>query len=629
VLFSGTLFTPAIYLLRQVNSAVNRRSLILIFLGLCVGFAFWNVWSRRISGRTDAPMPTQSTLPNPEPLFEDGTTRAGINFLADPGPVALYELPQADGSGCAFLDFDRDGRLDIFLVNQAGGLGYPGVSDTIPTDVPSPTSRLYRQQQDGNFTDVTRDSGLEVVGVGTGVAVGDVNNDGYPDLCVSYFRGNRLFLNRRNGTFADVTQSAGIDNPLWATSCTFLDFDRDGWLDLFVANFTDYHVGRHCNDPHGDREFCPPNAFTGIPHKLFRNQTGEQKNAQVAHATDEPNVRFSDVSVSSGIARRGGLGLGVVAADFDGDRWPDLFVANDGQANFLWINQHDGTFEEQAVLRGAAYDLNGQPQANMGIAVGDIDSDGRLDILVTHFDAEMNALYLNKSIDGFEECAASTGLGTPSLPYTSWGTAFFDVDHDGDLDLAVVNGSVQRVVPKKNAARPNPHPKAALAGWEKYAEPNQFFLNDGTGHFSEVATAAEPFCSRLEVGRGLAIGDVDNDGDLDLLVSNVAGEAGLFINVASKKGHWLQIRVVEPNYGGRDAYGAVVVITAGDRKWLRTVTPGISYLSSSDPRVHFGLGEVDKYDAISVIWADGIEEHFPGGDVDRHVVIGRGEGKSP
>jgi hypothetical protein len=318
-----------------------------------------------------------------------------------------------------------------------------------------------------------------------------------------------------------------------------------------------------------------------------------------------------------------------VSADFDGDRWPDLFVANDAGANCLWINQHDGRFLEQAVLRGAAYDLNGHPQGNMGIAVGDVDGDGRLDILITHFDGEMNALYLNKSDAGFEESAASTGLGTPSLPYTSWGTAFFDVDHDGDLDLAVVNGRVEPIAPGKDPDSLRRYKAVSSTSWESYAEPNQFFLNDGTGHFAEVASATEPFCAHPEIGRGLAIGDVDNDGDLDILVTNVAGQARLFVNVARKKGHWLQIRVVEPAFGGRDAYGAVVAVSAGNQRWMRTVNPAFSYLSSNDPRVHFGLGNVDKLDAISVIWADGVEELFPGGGVDRHLVLRRGEGRVP
>ena len=376
---------------------MNRRVLILIVLGLGIGMACWNVRSGRISSRAKTLPASDSNRPASATLFEDATLGAGISFFLDPGPLALYEVPQIMGSGCAFLDFDQDGRLDIFLVNQAGGAGYPDLHELPQSAASKPISRLFRQQADGSFTDVTRGSGLDVVGVGMGVAVGDVNNDGFPDICVTYFRGTRLFLNRRNGTFADISEPAGIDNPLWGTSCAFLDFDRDGWLDLFVANYIDYHTGRRCSDSSGEREFCPPSVFAGTSHKPFRNESGTLLDSRSEETTENPGVRFSDVSRSSGIALHRGLGLGVVSADFDGDRWPDLFVANDQGANFLWINQHDGTFLEQAVLRGAAYDLNGRPQANMGIALGDLDGDGRLDLLVTHFDGEMNAFYLNKS----------------------------------------------------------------------------------------------------------------------------------------------------------------------------------------------------------------------------------------
>jgi hypothetical protein len=338
-------------------------------------------------------------------------------------------------------------------------------------------------------------------------------------------------------------------------------------------------------------------------------------------------VRFRDVTLASGIALRNGRGLGVVAADFDGDRWPDLFVANDEQANFLWINQRNGTFSEEAIVRGAAFDLAGVEQGNMGIAVGDVDDDGRLDLLVTHFDEQMNSLYLNKSPDGFEESAGSTGLGLPSLPYTSWGTAFFDVDHDGDLDLAVVNGAVWHISSKSPVS--DGKIQTSPTGWERYAEPNQFFLNDGAGQFTELVSASESFCNRPEVSRGLAVGDVDNDGDVDMLVSTVGGPARLFRNVARKQGHWLQIRVVEPRLGGRDACGALVTVTAGKRRWVQNANPAFSYLASNDPRLHFGLGPVEHYDRITVIWADGEEETFAGGPVDCRVVLRRGEGLTP
>jgi hypothetical protein len=550
-------------------------------------------------------------------LFEDATAPLRIDFVHEPGPISLYQVPQVTGSGCAFLDFDRDGLLDIFLVNQAAGAGFEGISSPVKHEGGGPTHRLYRQEADGKFIDVTRGSGLDVTDVGQGVAVGDVNNDGFPDIYLACYGPDRLFLNRRDGTFVDVTQSAGIDNLVWGTACVFVDFDRDGWLDLFVANYVDYHTTRRCADPGGPLEFCNPKTFVGTPHKLYRNETGDLIAAGAISREAPLAVRFRDVSLTSGIARKTGPGLGVVAADFDGDGWPDFFVANDGAANFLWINQHDGTFTEEAVLRGAAYDLTGHPQANMGIAVGDVDGDGRPDLFVTHFQGEMDSLYRNTP-DGFEESAVATGLGAASLPYTKWGTAFLDVDHDGDLDLAIVNGRVKR------AESPT-----APGGWLSYAEPNQFFLNDGTGHFVEHVSTAEAFRNRQEIYRGLAVGDVDNDGDLDLLVTTVAGPALLYRNVAPKNGHWLMIRAIEPALGGRDAHGAQVTVSAGERRWTRQLSPAYSFFSSNDPRVHFGLGQVERVDGISVIWPDGAQEHFDGCGVDQHLVLRRGEGRAP
>jgi hypothetical protein len=615
------------------NADLNRRAAIVIVVLSAAGLTALFVWRGPSWNLREAPLKSPAAAATgsaTEPLFEDVTARVGIDFVHDPGRITLYQLPQVTGPGCAFLDFDQDGDLDILLVNQAAGAGYEGLTEPVSQNAGGPTSRLYRQEPDGRFVDVTQGSGLDVTVVGLGVAVGDINNDGFPDVYLACYGADRLFLNRRDGTFADITSSAGIDNLLWGTSCAFVDFDRDGWLDLYIANYVDYHPTRRCTNPDGEQEFCNPKTFSGTPHKLYRNESGELAARQMAAGeASAATVRFRDVSLSSGIARKTGPGLGVVAADFDGDRWPDFFVANDGAANFLWINQHDGTFSEEAVLRGAAYDLTGHPQANMGIAVGDLDGDGRLDLLVTHFQGEMNALYLNKSADGFEESAATAGLGLPGLKYTKWGAAFFDVDHDGDLDLAVVNGRVKR---SEFSADPPGNPArhvASVADWQSYAEPNQFFLNDGAGHFSELASTSEPFCMRAEIWRGLAVGDVDNDGDLDLLATCVAGPARLFLNVARKHGHWLQIRAIEPALGGRDAYGALVTVFAGQNRWIRNVNPAFSYLSSNDPRLHFGLGDIEQVDRISVIWADGIEEVFFEREVDRHLVVRRGEGHSP
>ena len=611
---------------------MNRRAvMVFLFVAAAVAAAIV-VWQKAAQNsalpRVDDRAAKHSERPA-DPLFENVTESVGLRFIHDPGSINLYQVPQVTGSGCAMFDFDQDGDIDVLFVNQAGGAGFVGVSAAVKQNAGGPTNRLYRQEPDGTFVDVTPGSGLDVTDVGLGVAVGDVNNDGFPDLYLSCYGPDRLFLNRCDGTFADITTAAGIDNLLWGTSCVFVDYDRDGWLDLFVANYVDYHTTRRCADPNGQREFCNPKTFTGTPHKLFRNESGAlamQKTA--AGESADARVRFRDVSLESGIARKSGPGLGVVAADFDGDHWPDFFVANDGAANFLWMNQHDGTFTEEAVLRGVAYDLAGHAQANMGIALGDVDGDGRFDLLVTHFQGEMNALYLNKTAAGFEESAGAVGLGEPGLHYTKWGTAFFDVDHDGHLDLAIANGRVKRAESDVPAATRNARRVPAATDWNSYAEPNQLFLNDGAGRFIERGST-EPFCAERDVFRALAVGDIDNDGDLDVLVTSVAGPARLFRNVAPKRGHWLLVRAIEPALGGRDAYGAQVTVTAGERRWVRLVSPAFSYLSSNDPRVHFGLGNSERFDHLSVIWADGVEEVFSGGNGDRHIVVRRGEGRPP
>lgn len=551
-------------------------------------------------------------------LFTDVTDRSGLDFVHEPGETGRYYFPQIMGSGCALLDFDRDGDLDLFLVN---GGGEQSAAST-ETDGRSAINRLYRQEADGQFVDVTAHSGLGVGGAGMGAAVGDVNNDGYPDLYVTNYGPDRLYLNRRDGTFADVTESAGIDNLRWGASCCFLDYDRDGWLDLFVTNYVDYDPSHRCIEPNGRQDYCNPKVFAGTPDKLYHNETG-RLGPERRTGDDNARVRFRDASLESGIARQHGPGLGVVSADFNGDRWPDLFVANDGAANFLWLNQQDGTFREEAVMRGAAYDVQGRPQAGMGIAVGDVDGDGRIDLFVTHLAGEANALFRGLR-DGFDENSALAGLAKPSFPLTGFGAVFLDIEHDGDLDLAVVNGRVKR------RSEPEARGKQAAADfWKPYAEHSQIFLNNGTGRFQETTSLGEPFSAEAGVFRGLACGDIDNDGDLDLLVTNTGGHARLFRNDAPKAGHWLQVRAIEPKYGGRDAYGALVTVAAGKRQWLRPVNPAFSYLSSNDPRVHFGLGASDHIEHIHVIWPDGSEETFPSGPADRFVELRHGEGRAP
>jgi hypothetical protein len=532
------------------------------------------------------------------PWFADVAAERGLTFVHDPGPTGAYPMPQIMGSGAALFDFDNDGRLDIYLIQNAG----PNSRSV---------NRLFHQRPDGHFEDVTAGSGLDVAGYGMGVAVGDVNNDGWPDVCLTGYGGTRLFLNNGgNGTFTEVTREAGFDSPLWGSSAAFVDYDRDGWLDLVVVNYVDYDPSVRCTNAAGRADYCFPSTFPGTVTKLFRNrgpQVGGRPGA----------VRFEDVTLQSGIGRLPGPGLGVLCADFNGDGWPDIFVANDSQANRLWINQRNGTFKDEAVVRGVAFNGLGQPQANMGVAWGDVDGDGLYDLFVTHLTDEAPALWRQGPRGLFQDRTAAANLATSRWRGTGFGTVLADFDHDGALDLAVVNG---RVAQRNEGTQPPGRPT-----WGPYAERNQLFVNDGTGRFRDVSPRETALCGPPGVYRGLACGDIDNDGALDLLVTEVGGPVRLFRNVAPQRGHWLLVRAVDPTLR-RDAYGAEVLVRAGGHCWRRQINPGSSYQCSNDPRAHFGLGPAEQVEAIEVIWPDGVQESFPGRAADQIIVLRKGDG---
>lgn len=535
------------------------------------------------------------------PWFEDATERLQLAFTHDAGPQpegANYLMPQSMGSGCALFDFDNDGRLDIYLLHNGGPRGR--------------ANQLFRQNAAGRFEDVSAGSGLDIAGFGMGATAGDVNNDGLVDVVVTEYGATRLLLNSGGGKFVDCSAAAGIDNPGWGTSASFLDYDRDGWLDLVVANYVDYDPTKHCQDADGRYDYCSPQAFPASLTRLFRNTSGETPGAGA------PHVRFVDVTVESGLSKRPGPGLGVICADFNRDRWPDILIADDGQPNRLWLNRQDGTFVESGLSAGLAYNRMGDAEANMGIAIGDVDGDGAFDVFITHLTHETPTLWKQGADGLFEDCTPQAGLSRTYWRGTGFGTAFADFDCDGDLDLAAVNGRVRRA-PAPVGSKPSDD------FWAAYAERNQLFANGGQGDFNDVSPDNAAFCREPGVGRALAVGDIDNDGAVDLVATYVAGPARVYKNIAAKRGHWLTVRALLPEQQ-RDAYGATIDVYAQGRRWTRYVLPAGSYLTSHDARAHFGLGDADQVDELRVVWPDGSEEVFAGGAVDRELVLRRGEG---
>ena len=530
--------------------------------------------------------------------FRDVTAASGVNFLHDSGATGRYFMPESIGSGGALLDFDNDGRLDLYLVHCVP----PGSSAR---------NRLYHQQPDGTFRDASIGSGLDVTGHGMGVAVGDVNNDGRPDVLLTEYGAARLFVNRGQGKFQDVTAAAGIENTRWGMSASFVDYDRDGWLDLVIANYVDYVPTQKCFDTRGAQEYCGPQGMAGTVTRLFRNR-----------GSAAGRVSFEDVTVLSGLAARPGPGMGVVCADFDGDRWADIFITDDGQANRLFMNQRNGTFAEEALVRGVGFNALGGAAANMGIAIGDTDGDALFDLFITHLAWEQPALWKQGPRGLFQEQAAAVGLTATAWRGTGFGTVFADFNLDGAPDLAVVNGAIKRVQDATKSSGDG-------GFWSDYAQRHQVFVNNGTGRFRDASVDHPDFCERPAVGRGLALGDLDNDGAPDLVAMHTGGPVQILRNVAPQRGHWLSVRAVDPARGGRDAIGAEIVLEGGSRRWWGLAQPGSSYLVSNDPRVHFGLGQVANLDRIRVAWPDGTDEIYPGGATDRLVVLRKGEGSKP
>jgi len=517
--------------------------------------------------------------PSPDLGFRlaDVSAEAGLHFQHNSGAYGGKLLPETLGAGCAFFDYDRDGWQDILLVN---GMDWPGHSREGKSG--RSTLKLYRNNRNGTFSDVTHSAGLDVEMYGMGVAVGDYNNDGYPDLLITCVGQNRLFRNTGRGTFIDVTKSSGLGGrQALSTSALWFDFDRDGRLDLFVCNYVKWSAEHDvfCSLDGKHKSYCTPEAYRGETCWLFHNRG---------------NGTFEDVTATSGIFDSSSKSLGVAMLDYDHDAWPDLLVTNDTQPNKLYRNQRNGTFKDVAVDAGIAFSAEGRARAGMGVDVADFDDSGNSAVAITNFDNEMTGLYRLSGGGGYVDVALQSGIGLASKDKLGFGCAFLDINLDGALDLAVVNGHIDDTVRKVGAG---------------YAQPPQLFLNDGSEKFVDVAAEAGAGFSQAKVGRGLAYGDFDRDGDLDLLITTNNGPAYLYRNDQTARNRSVRIQLIGTK-SNRDAIGASVKILYGTAVQSRLVKSGSSYLSQSELPLTFGVGKRDRVDRLVIEWPSGRTEEY-------------------
>ena len=541
--------------------------------------------------------------PETEIRFVETTADSGVSFRHDPGDLAAYPLPVITGAGgAALFDADGDGHLDLYLI-QSGPLPETRADDSDPV---LPGNRLFLRQPDGSFRDATESSGLGDTGYGNGVAVGDADGDGDPDVFLANYGADRLYRNEGGGRFtlAEGAFPPAASDPeeapggRWSTAAAFCDMDGDTDLDLYVGGYLTGDANRECVSASGERDFCSPQSFDYERDTLWRNVGGG---------------KFEDASEPLGIAGARLPALGILCHDFTGDGRLDFYVANDGEENLLWEQREDGAFRDAALFLGVALNGQGRAEASMGVALGDADGDGDLDLFMTHVRAQSNTFYRSLGDGAFRDDTPAAGLGVPSLRLTGFGTQFADFDLDGDLDLALVNGAVARE-----------GGVAASDELTEYAEPAQVFAGDGAGVFTEVE--AGDFTALVAVGRGLAAGDWDRDGDLDLVVTEVGGPARLYENRSVRGGGFL---IVRPEEFSRSAPGAVVTLEfAGGGSLVRPVQPEAGFLTSSEAVAHFGLPRGAEIAGLRVRWPDGAAERFPVPDRDSYRTVVRGRGRA-
>jgi len=537
------------------------------------------------------------------PTFRDVASQAGLDFTHISGASDEKFFPEIIGSGGLFLDFDNDGWLDVFLVD-GGSYADPAVAKRA-------RHRLFRNRKNGTFEDVTAASNIRHSGYGMGACAGDVDNDGLIDIYITNVGANTLYRNAGNGRFEEVPRAGGADSTLWSTSCAFVDVDRDGDLDLFVTNYVD--LSRDKNErvdqrgirnefcgfagPPAVRDYCHPLIYPPLPSVLYRN-TGKGT--------------FEDVSTPAGIAAFRGNGLGVSVSDIDDDGWPDVFVANDSTPNFLFHNNKNGTFTEIAGLAGVAVASDGKARAGMGTAFGDFAGTGRPGLIVTNHETEMHSLFLNQGGQLFSDATIRSGIGPATRPYVGFGVVLFDYDNDGRLDVSIVNGNVMANVAKVRAGG-------------KLAQRKLLLRNDTGEHFVDVTRTAGPGFAVEGVGRALAAGDVDNDGDLDLLVTNNGERVNLLQNDGGNAANAILVQVIGTK-SNRSGIGTKLTLTTGQRRQVREVQSGSSYLAQNDLRAHFGIGSATVAERLEVRWPDGSMEIIPAVAANQIVTIRQGKG---
>ncbi len=526
--------------------------------------------------------------------YIDVASSAGISFQHDNAASREKYLIETMGSGCGWIDYDQDGLLDLYLVN--------GASTRLYTPKHALRSALYRNNGDGTFTDVTINAGVPAEGLfGMGVAVGDYDNDGFPDLLVLGYERCILYHNNGDGTFTDVTNHAGVGNVgKWGSSAAWFDFDNDGLLDLVIANYVDWSPERNfwCGDKGpGLRSYCHPDVYHGEPPTLYHNNG---------------DGTFTDVSKRSGLGLKPGNGLGVVTFDYDNDGWQDIFIANDHMPNYLFHNNRDGTFRELGYSAGVAVSIDGQFEAGMGTDAADTTGSGRIDLIVTHLDQQLARFYQNLGEGYFEDATFRSRISYATFHLSGFGTRFMDYDNDGARDLFMANGHVLDNIQRYHADT-------------TYAEPKLMFRNIGHGIFQNVSEQLGSDFQLPRVSRGAAIGDFDNDGDLDILVSNNGQPPQLLRNDGGNANHWLEIFLIGTR-SNRDAVGARVKVAAGDLLLYDQRKGGMSYQSAQDPRLHLGLGEHEKIEAIEIIWPSGVVTKLANVKADQIISVKEGDG---